>query len=206
MFGFVAGCHHLFPVPNLMARMLLHLSGISTYIYQVFAIIFCSTSDLQHSFDVSSLPQWVGLEELKLQKVAAEFRLGGQNFQVSCCKLKLRACGNTSEGLLLAPCSWRERSCNFRKCLLEEGWELWCSFPSPAKSTPEEVNYARDSTGSIKFLSPVSVADLSFTAPEVSLFCWGLEERSQCKRTVSFQRSPSEPQRDVGLPIKLVFH
>lgn len=77
MFGFVAGCHHLFPVPNLMARMLLHLSGISTYIYQVFAIIFCSTSDLQHSFDVSSLPQWVGLEELKLQKVAAEFRLGG---------------------------------------------------------------------------------------------------------------------------------
>lgn len=58
----------------------------------------------------------------------------------------------------------REGSCSFGKCLSEKGWELGCSFSSPARSAPKKVNYARDCTGSIKFLSSVSLAGLSFTA------------------------------------------
>lgn len=70
----------------------------------------------------------------------------------------------------------------------------------------DKVNYARDSNGSIKFLSKVSLADFGFTASEVRLLCWeGFGEHLLCDRTVSFWRSPLEPRCDVGLPIKLVF-
>lgn len=45
---------------------------------------------------------------------------------------------------------------------------------SQEQSKEEEVNYARGSNGSVKFLSHVSLVDFNFTASEVGLFWWGV--------------------------------